>query len=158
MTAQLSMAKTGVAPNRAARASIQLDTREAADGTGRSGATVRSPEVRAFDAAEFGELIETIGEDGVAEMLEIFESEMRRRLIRLAAGNQDGATLVREMHTLKGAAGTVAAPRLASLGRTLEQRAQRGIGPVATDLAAIASALEAFLTEVALRSGSRAGI
>ena len=155
--AQLSMAKSGVAPNHVSRAGPRLESRESARGNGRSSTVVRSPEVQAFDAAEFGELIEMIGEDGTAEMLEIFESEMRRRLIRLVAGDQDSATLVREMHTLKGAADTVAAPRLASLGRTLEQRAHRGIAPVASDLEAIESALEAFLTEVALRSGSRAG-
>ena len=48
---------------------------------------------------------EMIGEDGVMEMVEIFETETRQRLRRLAAGNQSIATLVREMHTLKGAAG-----------------------------------------------------
>jgi HPt (histidine-containing phosphotransfer) domain-containing protein len=102
----------------------------------------------AFDAVEFGALSEMIGEDGVREMVEIFATETRQRLRRLTAGGQNCATLVREMHTLKGAAGTVAAPRLALLGRAFEQAAQRGIGPTSDDLKAIDTALEAFLTAV----------
>ena len=99
----------------------------------------------AFDALEFAALSEMIGEDGVREMVEIFATETRQRLQRLTVGGQTCATLVREMHTLKGAAGTVAAPRLALLGRTFEQAAQRGIGPTSDDLKAIDTALEAFL-------------
>ncbi|MGA3001585.1 MAG: Hpt domain-containing protein [Acetobacteraceae bacterium] len=98
-----------------------------------------------FDAVEFSALSEMIGEDGVREMVEIFATETRQRLQRLTVGGQTCATLVREMHTLKGAAGTVAAPRLALLGRTFEQAAQRGIGPTSDDLKAIDTALEAFL-------------
>lgn len=101
-----------------------------------------------FDAVEFGELSGMIGEDGVREMIEIFAAETRQRLQRLTAGGQTSATLVREMHTLKGAAGTVAAPRLAELGRVFEQSAQRGIAPTSDDLTAIGTALEGFLAEV----------
>jgi HPt (histidine-containing phosphotransfer) domain-containing protein len=104
--------------------------------------------VAAFDAAEFRALSEMIGEDGVREMVEIFAAETRQRLRRLSAGDQTCATLVREMHTLKGAAGTVASPRLASLGRAFEQAAQRGIAPTSADLTAIETALEAFLAAV----------
>jgi HPt (histidine-containing phosphotransfer) domain-containing protein len=100
----------------------------------------------AFDAVEFGALSEMIGEDGVREMIEIFAFETRQRLRRLEAGGQNCATLMREMHTLKGAAGTVAAPRLASLGRTFEHAAQHGIAPTPDDLKAIGSALEAYLS------------
>jgi HPt (histidine-containing phosphotransfer) domain-containing protein len=110
----------------------------------------------AFDAVEFDALSEMIGEDGVREMVVIFATETRQRLRRLTAGGQNHATLVREMHTLKGAAGTVAAPRLALLGRTFEQAALRGIGPTSDDLRAIHSALEAFLA--AVRTWNEAGL
>jgi HPt (histidine-containing phosphotransfer) domain-containing protein len=102
----------------------------------------------AFDATEFGVLSEMIGEDGVGEMVEIFARETRQRLRRLTAGDMSSAALVREMHTLKGAAGTVAAPSLELLGRKFERAAQRGIGPTADDLKAIDNALEGFLAGV----------
>src|SRR5262249_25727953 len=81
--------------------------------------------IPAFDAVEFDELSDTIGEDGVAEMVRIFETETRQRLARLLSGTQDLGTQVREMHTLKGAAATVAAPRLSALGFLAEQAARR---------------------------------
>ncbi len=106
------------------------------------------PRSSAFDAAEFDELSEMIGEDGVLEMVEIFETDTRQRLRRLAAGGQDLPTQVREMHTLKGAAGTVAAPRLAELGRTFERAARNGISPEPDDIKAIEPALEDYLKAV----------
>jgi len=108
-----------------------------------------------FDAEEFDALSEMIGEDGVREMVEIFAEETRQRLRRLTAGGQSCATLVREMHTLKGAAGTVAAPRLAFLGGTFERAANQGISPTSDDLRAIDTALEAFLA--AARTWNEAG-
>jgi HPt (histidine-containing phosphotransfer) domain-containing protein len=114
--------------------------------------------VPSFDAVEFDELSEMIGEDGVTELVWIFESETRHRLHRLEAGGQDLATQVREMHTLKGAAATVAAPRLASLGFVAEQAARDGVAPTAAGLAAIADALEAFLVEVRARNGGREAV
>lgn len=122
----------------------------------RAGTMPCPPRPPAFDAAEFDELREMIGQDGVREMVEIFETETRQRLRRLTAGNQTTATLVREMHTLKGAAGTVAAPRLAVLGRTLEQAARDGIAPTLAQLKAIEAALEAFLAAVGVRNDLRA--
>jgi HPt (histidine-containing phosphotransfer) domain-containing protein len=101
-----------------------------------------------FDATEFGILSEMIGEDGVREMVEIFATDTRQRLQRLNAGGQNINVLLREMHTLKGAAGTVAAPRLALLGRAFEQAARRGIGPTPDDLKKIDIALEGFLAAV----------
>jgi HPt (histidine-containing phosphotransfer) domain-containing protein len=108
----------------------------------------------AFDARSFDTLREMIGEDGAREMVEIFETETRRRLQRLVAGGHNTAALVREMHTLKGAAGTVASPRLAELGRTLEQSAERGITPTPRHLNEIESALEAFLAAARARNES----
>ena len=110
----------------------------------------------ALDLAAFDELFDMIGEDGVVEMVGIFETETRRRLSRLAAGDQDATTMSREMHTLKGAAGTVAAPYLAALGRTLEHALAGGIAPSETDLRAIEAGLNAFLAAVASNAGTRA--
>jgi HPt (histidine-containing phosphotransfer) domain-containing protein len=110
----------------------------------------------AFDAAEFDELSEMIGEDGVMEMVEIFTTETQRRLHRLAAGDQTINVQVREMHTLKGAAGTVAAPRLTALGRAFERSTGRGIAPVAEDIKAIEAALDAWLAAVQARTRRRA--
>lgn len=107
-----------------------------------------SDDAPAFNAAEFNELCEMIGDDGVMEMVEIFEAETRQRLRRLAGGDQTIATQLREMHTLKGAAGTVAAPRLTALGRKFEQAAHDGVAPVSNDFKTIEIALDAYLTEV----------
>jgi HPt (histidine-containing phosphotransfer) domain-containing protein len=107
----------------------------------------------AFDAAEFDELVEMIGSDGVMEMVGIFEAETRSRLRRLEAGGQDRPTQLREMHTLKGAAGSVAAPRLTTLGETFERAARTGIMPTRDDISMIATALEAYLS--AMRAWAR---
>jgi HPt (histidine-containing phosphotransfer) domain-containing protein len=112
-----------------------------------------SGDAPAFNAAEFDDLSDMIGEDGVKEMVEIFEAETRQRLRRLAAGDQDIATQLREMHTLKGAAGTVAAPRLTALGRTFELAARGGIGPAPNDIRTIELALEDYLTAIRARGG-----
>jgi HPt (histidine-containing phosphotransfer) domain-containing protein len=104
--------------------------------------------IPAFDPAQFADLGEMIGVDGVLEMVMIFEAETRERLLRVTAGGQDIGTLVREMHTLKGAAGTVAAPRLTALGRSLEHAASLGIAPTPDDLETVSAALEAWLAAV----------
>jgi HPt (histidine-containing phosphotransfer) domain-containing protein len=118
------------------------------------------PDVQAFntqpfDTGSFDALSEMIGDDGAREMVDIFEAETRQRLRRLAMGGQGMAALVREMHTLKGAAGTVASPRLAEFGRTLERAAQRGIVPSPDHLKAIEAALEAFLSKARSRNEIR---
>lgn len=105
-------------------------------------------ELPAFDAVHFDALIEMIGEDGTGEMVEIFETETRQRLRRLAAGDLDTTALTREMHTLKGAADTVASPRLAEFGRAFELSARRGGVPEMDHLKAIEAALDAFLRDV----------
>jgi len=118
-----------------------------------NGVVSRCTETVAFDAAEFDELSEAIGADGALQMVEIFETETRKRLRRLARGDQDIATQLREIHTLKGAAGIVAAPRLAALGQMFERAANRGVGPAAQEIEALDEALEACLKE--MRAWSR---
>jgi HPt (histidine-containing phosphotransfer) domain-containing protein len=117
----------------------------------------RTALVAVVDAAEFTALSEMIGEGGVREMIEIFASETRQRVGRLTAGGQTCATLVREMHTLKGAASTVAAPRLAAMGHAFERAAQQGVGPTPDELVALDTALEAYLAAVRIRNDA-AGI
>ena len=111
--------------------------------------TTRLAEDPVFDRAEFATLADALGDDGVREVVWIFETETRDRLRRLSNGGQDHTTLVRELHTLKGAASTVASPRLTEIGRGLEQRARQGVAPTAADLAAIAAALNAYMREIA---------
>jgi HPt (histidine-containing phosphotransfer) domain-containing protein len=108
-----------------------------------------------FDGTEFAELREAIGDEGVTEIIVIFETETRERMRRLRNGSQDIATQLREMHTLKGAASTVAAPRLADLGRRLEAAAGRGIAPAPDQLEAITEALEAYLMAMRDWTGRR---
>ena len=109
-----------------------------------------------LDTVEFDGLIEMIGEEGVLEMIAIFETETRRRVARLRGGNQDIVTVAREMHTLKGAAGTVAAPRLAALGKAFEAAANQGTHPTPEDVQAIEDALDAFLGAIRGRAVNRA--
>ena len=104
--------------------------------------------------AVFDALLDMLGADGVAELIEIFEVETRRRLVRLAARDQPGAVTRRELHTLKGAAGTVGAPGIVRLATLLEHTVTREIPLTAADLAAMEASLEAFLA--AFRARSRA--
>ena len=106
------------------------------------------PRPLSFDAAEYKETLEMIGDDGVAEMVETFEIETRARLQRLRTGGQDITAIGREMHTLKGAAVTASAPHLGAIGLALEQAAKQGILPTSDDLQTIGDALDAFLAEV----------
>lgn len=116
----------------------------------------RAPVPSVLDARAFDELIEMIGEEGVMEMVAIFETETRRRLRRLRDGGQNRDTLCREMHTLKGAAGTVAAPHLSTLGRAFEDAANEDIPPTEEDIQTIEDALDAFLTAIHARHLNRA--
>ena len=63
-----------------------------------------------------------VGEDGRAEMFALFTAETEARLGRLASGRLDASTLLREVHSLKGAAATVCARRLARRAAGLEER------------------------------------
>ena len=116
----------------------------------------RAVDPPALDAGAFDELIDMIGEEGVMEMVAIFETETRRRLRRLREGGQDKDALCREMHTLKGAAGTVAAPHLSILGRAFEDAANEDIPPTGEDIQTIEDALDTFLKAVHARHLNRA--
>ena len=105
-------------------------------------------EALAFDPVEFATLAGALGDDGVREVVWIFETETRDRLQRLSEGGQDRPTIMRELHTLKGAASTVAAPRLTVLGRSLEHRTRQGGAPAPQDILAMEAALNAYLADL----------
>ena len=86
--------------------------------------------------------------DDFAEMLALFESETRARLARLAAGITDARTLLREVHTLKGAAGTVCAARLAARAAVIEARVQAGGTLADGDLPVLTAEFEVWLEAV----------
>ena len=105
-------------------------------------------EALAFDPVEFAILADALGDDGVREIVWIFETETRDRLRRLCEGGQDRPTIMRELHTLKGAASTVAAPRLTLLGRSLEHLVRQGGAPTPHDILAMEAALNAYLADI----------
>ena len=105
-----------------------------------------------LDMAAMDEMLEAIGDDGVAEMVSMFERETRDRLARLADFADEPATQDREIHTLKGAANTVCAPALADLAAAIELRMKRGGGAlVPDDVAALNEAFCEWLAAVQAR-------
>jgi CheY-like chemotaxis protein len=93
-------------------------------------------------------LAEDLGTEGVTEVVNLFIVETRSRLHRMGSPNIDPGRLVREVHTLKGAAGTVCAPRLAGLAAALETRLRAGGSMGHTEVDGLAAAFDAYTTEV----------
>jgi CheY-like chemotaxis protein len=102
----------------------------------------------ALDRQSLARLKEDIGEDGVAELVAMFEAETRARLTLIADRRLDGVTLTREVHSLKGAAGAACAVSLARLAVALEMRLKRGEGVKEADPPALTEAFEAWRREV----------
>ena len=101
-----------------------------------------------LDAAALRALAADIGDDGVAEMLGVFRQETLARLQRMGAAGLPPITLMREAHTLKGAAGTVCAPLLRRRAEAIETLMRTG-GSVPPDaLAGLAEAFAAFTAAV----------
>ncbi len=101
-----------------------------------------------FDAKALRALGEDIGHEGVAEMLEVFQQETRARLQRMMAQGAPPATLMREAHTLKGAAGTVCAPLLRQRAEAIEARLRAGAPVAPADLFGLTAAFQAFTAAV----------
>ncbi len=101
-----------------------------------------------FDAAALHALGEDIGHDGVAEMIEVFQQETQARLQRMAAPGIQAATLMREAHTLKGAAGTVCAPLLRGRAEAIEARLRAGVAIEPGDVGGLTIAFQAFTDAV----------
>jgi HPt (histidine-containing phosphotransfer) domain-containing protein len=102
----------------------------------------------AFDAAALHALGEDIGHDGVAEMLEVFQQETWVRLQRMTAAGIPSVNLMREAHTLKGAAGTVCAPLLRRRAEAIEARLRAGVPLEPGDIAGLSEAMQAFTAAV----------
>ncbi len=101
-----------------------------------------------FDAAALHALGEDIGHGGVAEMLDVFQRETRARLQRMMVPGIPSPALMREAHTLKGAAGTVCAPLLRRRAEAIEARLRAGAPIDPGDLAGLSRALLAFTDAV----------
>ena len=101
-----------------------------------------------LDKQGFDRLTREIGEDGIAELVTMFETETHARLLRIAETTPDRAALTREIHSLKGAAGAACAELLYTRAADLELRLVRGNGLDATDLPRLSEAFEAWRGEV----------
>ena len=101
----------------------------------------------AVDVGGLRQLRADLGPDGAAELLAVFLHETEARLQRLADAALSPAVLQREVHTLKGAAGTVFAARLAALAAVAEQRLKAGGQMTSDELAALAAAFSEFRTQ-----------
>jgi hypothetical protein len=112
----------------------------------------------AIDTDALGTLLDVLGQDTVRRMVEIFESETEARLHRLGGTPADAAALREEMHTLKGAAITVGAPRLSALAGAAETRLKQDGTAALPELPALSAAFDAFRQAAAgldLRAGVR---
>ncbi|MDR3536860.1 MAG: ATP-binding protein [Acetobacteraceae bacterium] len=106
------------------------------------------PDAVACDRVALDALAAEIGADGVAMLHAMFVAETRTRLVRLATP-LDPDTCLREVHTLKGAADSVCASRLAALAGVAERRLKVGGTLHPADLRAFGAAFDAFLAAVA---------
>ena len=85
----------------------------------------RANQQPAFDASVFSALVHEIGEEGAAEVHDVFINETRSRLARFRSARLDDerAEIAREAHSLKSGAGSFGYRRAAALARELERRA-----------------------------------
>ena len=90
------------------------------------------------------EMAASIGEDGVAEMATLFRAETADRLARLADAGRETAADLREIHSLKGAAATVGAERIADMAQKLESRLRSGGSLAASDVPGLTDAFTAW--------------
>jgi CheY-like chemotaxis protein len=102
----------------------------------------------ACDENALNTLAEDLGHEGVTEVVNLFIVETRSRLHRMASANFEPGRLIREAHSLKGAAGTVCAPRLAGLAAALEARLRAGGSMGLGEVEGLAAAFDAYMTEV----------
>ncbi len=98
----------------------------------------------ALDLDGLREMGEAIGDDGLAQVVAIFQRETLDRLERLRSGNVDPSFVEREVHTLKGAAGTLSALRLEAVAQAVELRLRQGGTMTDADIANMTSAFEAW--------------
>jgi CheY-like chemotaxis protein/HPt (histidine-containing phosphotransfer) domain-containing protein len=102
----------------------------------------------ALDRASFARLKEDIEEQGVADLIAMFEAETLDRLARIADPHLDRGTLSREVHSLKGAAAAASATLLSRRAADLEIRLEHGEGMNDDDIPALTEALDAWGQEL----------
>jgi signal transduction histidine kinase/FixJ family two-component response regulator len=102
----------------------------------------------ACDEVALTALAQDIGMVGVVEVVNLFIAETRLRLRRIASVGEGPARLTHEVHTLKGAAGTVCAPHLAVLAAALDARLRTGGSMDTQDVDALTVAFDAYVTHV----------
>jgi signal transduction histidine kinase/CheY-like chemotaxis protein/HPt (histidine-containing phosphotransfer) domain-containing protein len=98
----------------------------------------------ALDGAAFKHLAEEIGDDGMAELVTVFENETLTRLALISGAGLDHATLIREIHSLKGAAASVCAHLLSGQAAAIEVRLLHGDALDDADVARLTAAFEAW--------------
>jgi signal transduction histidine kinase/DNA-binding response OmpR family regulator len=106
-------------------------------------------EVPAIDRQAVAALIDTLGTEIVAVMTAVFVEETVDRFTRMQDGSLDAAALQREAHTLKGAAGTAGAARLAGLAAAIEQGLRAGTAIEPPDVAGLRAAFDAYRSALA---------
>jgi signal transduction histidine kinase/DNA-binding NarL/FixJ family response regulator/HPt (histidine-containing phosphotransfer) domain-containing protein len=98
------------------------------------------------DRQALNQLAGDIGDEGVTEMLALFETETLGRLARLATP-LEARLLLREIHSLRGAAATVCAARLSARANFIEARLRGGGDALAEgDLPALTADFHAWRT------------
>ncbi len=102
----------------------------------------------ALDTDGLREMGEAIGDDGIVEVVAIFQRETRDRLERLRSTTVDPSLVEREVHSLKGAAGTVSALRLEAVAQMVELRLRQGGTLADVDIANMTAAFEAWAVAV----------
>ena len=105
-------------------------------------------QLAALDTDGLREMGEAIGDDGLVEVVAIFQRETRDRLERLRSATVDPSVVEREMHSLKGAAGTVSALRLEAVAQAVELRLRQGGTLADADIANMTAAFEAWAMAV----------
>ena len=115
------------------------------------------PATDSLDVSALTRLKSELGSEGVTQVVNMFIAETRSRFHRLRTDTLDGPTLVREIHTLKGAASTVCAAALAQYAAALEQRLKTGQSMVDADLAALRRSFDDYrdAVEPLTRSAAR---
>ena len=118
------------------------------------GDPVAAPDIAAaeddgpLDREAFESLAREIGADGLAELVVLFEAETDVRLRLIADGSLDRERLVREVHSLKGAAAAACATALSRAAAERETMLKRDEAMTPADHAALTSAFNAWRVAV----------
>lgn len=117
-------------------------------GIGSVAAAMPGPTEQALDDLAFGRLTREIGADGVAELVAMFAAETRARLPLIGGRGLDHSRLLREVHSLRGAAAAACAVALSRRAESIEQRLKADDTLVEIDIAPLSEAFDAWRTAV----------